>query len=201
MSIRMKDPSYRWHPESERDQWYYHFIKSDKTMNYEFYYDSNTGVLFLYHNRKLFAPSGDYLGVLGIRIKYKNLIHYLKMGEKDELEAYFINDDGEIIIHPDQTKLGSLEIYDFFGLLQDTDESAPEEEKTKKSVQTADGFLFSYDNFPGDLVVKIRNKDNFFTRHSFSELLLAYLVLVLLCCLVFLMVFRVTHQKKEEKTE
>lgn len=105
-------------PENERDLWYYDFMSSDKVRNTEYFYNSLEGILYIYHNIKLFDPEDRPLGIIGILLRYDQITAILTEYEGNDIESYFMNDRGEIVIHPDQTKIGSVAIYDYYGLLQ-----------------------------------------------------------------------------------
>lgn len=108
----------RMDPKNSRDQWYYDFMALEDEKNIEFFYDSLKGTLYIYYNIKIVADSGEVLGVLGISIRYDDIAELLSSYQKDGMEAYIIDASGNILIHPDQRKIGNVPIYDYYGLLQ-----------------------------------------------------------------------------------
>lgn len=107
------------HPDDLRDQWYYQFVQAEEDDGIELYYDSLKGKLYLYYNKKIFDNDENILGVLGFLIPYSKISELLhQFSDHAILTAYIVNNTGEIIIHPDQSKIGNLKIYDYYGMLQ-----------------------------------------------------------------------------------
>lgn len=107
---------------NSRDKWYYKFMAQNKNNSIEPYYDSSTGILYIYYNVKIFNNENAILGMYGYLIKYNSIISVLDEFS-DTLEAYLVNNNGEIYLHSDQSKIGDIDIYDYYGLLQARDTS------------------------------------------------------------------------------
>ena len=90
----------------------------------ELFYDSLKGVLYIYYNVKILDQKGNNLGVLGFLLSYDNLSRILTQFEDDGISAYITDSKGEVLVHGDQSQIGSITIYDYFGKLQDY--SSPE---------------------------------------------------------------------------
>ncbi len=135
-------------PENPRDSWYYNFISSDKNEDYELFYDSLKGKLYIYYNQKVYSSPGNLIGVLGYLVPYEEVSQILKQYSHGRLQtAFLVNFRGETILHPDQSKIGELNIYDYFGLLQKGTEGynlstlQPGRARTVKKVDYLDSFL------------------------------------------------------------
>ena len=111
-------------PENERDAWFFDFQNSEQPWGTELFYDSLKGVLYIYYNVKILDKQGNNLGVLGFLLSYDNLSRILIQFEDDGISAYITDSKGEILVHGDQSQIGSITIYDYFGKLQDY--SSPE---------------------------------------------------------------------------
>ncbi|MBI9101686.1 MAG: cache domain-containing protein [Spirochaetales bacterium] len=184
-------------PGVDRDAWYYNFMDSDHRSNYEFYYDSQTGVLYIYHNLKLYTPSQKVVGVIGVRIRYDNITTLLESQNKAGLVAYFIDSKGEITIHPDQTKIGSMDIYDFFGLLQ---KEEGEEHSGVQQLDHHDGYRYSFDNFPDYLVVTKAETGHFYSRFNLANLIMLNVLLLLTGNIIIYFFRKAQHRKREGKS-
>jgi len=103
---------------NDRDSWFYSLAESENNSSIEMYYDTLSGTLYLYYNLKIFNRQNEFSGVLGLLIQYDKLADYLKKYETDNRKIYCLNKSGEIIIHSDQTKIGTVPIYDAYGFLQ-----------------------------------------------------------------------------------
>ena len=146
-------------PQTPRDSWYYNFTGSENDEDYELFYDSLKGKLYIYYNQKVYKPSGDFIGVLGYLIPYEEVSGILKQYSHGWLQtAFLVNYRGETILHPDQSKIGELNIYDYFGLLQKGTEGynlstlQPGRARTVKKVDYLDSFLVL--DFRGVWIIK-----------------------------------------------
>ena len=115
-------------PDNERDFWYYDFMDSEESSNIEFFYNSLEGRLYIYYNHKIFNQDESPLGVMGVLIQYKDIAGILSEFQKKDLNSYFINQQGEIVIHVDQSRIGQITIYDYYGMLQKESERDPEQQ-------------------------------------------------------------------------
>lgn len=105
--------------DNERDYWYYNFMKSDKDRNAELYYDSPNGVLYVYYNVKVKDEQRNNIAVLGVSFPYYQISELLAQQSGNGVSVFLANEQGEITIHPDQTRIGSVAIYDTYGMLQE----------------------------------------------------------------------------------
>ncbi|MCG8451875.1 MAG: cache domain-containing protein [Spirochaetales bacterium] len=113
-------------PENPRDTWFYDFKNSSAKQNITLFYDSTEGVLYLYNNVKVFADDGSFSGIIGIRIPYESFAETLEQEMHHSGMAYIVDEQGTILVHPEQEKIGSAVIYDFYGMLQ-----APQQESLR----------------------------------------------------------------------
>lgn len=173
-------------PDNDRDIWYYNFQDSLEEQNFEFYYDSLQGILYLYHNVKIIDSADNNLGVLGFRILYNDITKILN-SDKKGVEAYFTDDRGEIMIHSNQSKIGSYDIYDYYGLLQKDNIDQSTDISIKSTVNTSLVHRNSYGNFPGYLVVISES-------HSRS------IYLLILSNILILIIFNMGYSKIKKKT-
>lgn len=138
--------------DDDADQWYYDLINSGSDSSNEVYYDLSSGVLYIYLNELIYSESGEFLGVLGILIEYNQLATLLGRYEDSGIIAYLINSSNEIYLHPDQAKIGNVDIYDYFGYLQKADLNA-----SSNAVDLNDKKIFTIDGLEGMLVIEADN--------------------------------------------
>ncbi len=110
--------------ENERDAWFFDLQSSEQRWGTELFYDSLKGTLYIYYNVKILDQQGENLGVLGFLLSYDNLSSILTQFEDDGISAYITDSKGEILVHGDQSQIGNITIYDYFGKLQEY--SSPE---------------------------------------------------------------------------
>lgn len=112
-------------PDNPRDQWYYDFLSLEKESNTELYYHSIDGTLYVYYNRKINASNGDFIAVAGFLFQYDQILESITLPGIENFEVYFTNMQDQVVIHPDQSKINDVIIYDYFGKLQDASHIAP----------------------------------------------------------------------------
>jgi len=140
---------------NERDFWYYDFMSSGQDHSTEFFYNSLEGILYIYHNLKLYDSDDSVAGVIGLLIRYDEISEILNSYQEEGMDVYFIDSRGEIIIHPDQNRIGNVAIYDYYGLLQ---KGHTESGNSATHVESMDENLFRYvsnfENLDSSLVIE-----------------------------------------------
>ncbi len=136
---------------NDRDKWYFDLLSSGQNWSTEMYYDSNYGVLYIYYNIIVKDVDDTVLGVLGFLISYDSISKELGKFLDKGIVAYLVDDKGVIYLHPDQSKIGAIDIYDYYGLLQKSTSTEHTQE-----IKSSKRFLHKLDKIDGFLVVEYK---------------------------------------------
>lgn len=180
--------------ENPRDSWYYHFMESSEDSNAELYYDTPSGTLYIYYNVKVKSSNGSDIAVLGVSFPYTEISRLLADQSARGTEIYITNQNGEIMIHPDQKKIGSIAIYDTFGLLQEGSEE-PQQSASGNSDRIL-RYISNLDKIDSFLIIEQNRVIQ--EKERFIFLLLVILLFVLTLVVFFLFGVRKPAEKPED---
>ncbi|MBF9016374.1 MULTISPECIES: cache domain-containing protein [unclassified Oceanispirochaeta] len=187
---------------NERDLWFYDFMESETDRSNEFFYDSLEGILYLYHNIKLYETSHQIVGVMGILIRYDQVSELLSLFSDEGIEAYFTDKSGEIIIHSDQRQIGNVAIYDYYGLLQRAKELGGSTEMIESGSNDGDSSIFYFESLNSYLVVEqnISSLRRWF-QGTYALLPIIILSLIVVNAFLYLALRKFSGRHKEESAE
>lgn len=187
---------------NERDLWFYDFMESETDRSNEFFYDSLEGILYLYHNIKLYDASHQVMGVMGILIRYDQVSEILSLFSDEGIEAYFTDKSGEIIIHSDQRQIGNVAIYDYYGLLQRAEELGGSTRMIESGSTDGDSSISYFEALDSYLVVEqnISSLRRWF-QSTYALLPLIILSLIVVNAFLYLVLRQFSGRHKEESAE
>lgn len=106
------------HPEDEHDVWYYRFTESGKS--YELDVDTDEASmdrLTIFINHRVEDYEGDLLGVTGVGIEMEGFSDFLlEQQKKYNRRIYFVDPNGVVQAHSDNSKIGTISIADLPGI-------------------------------------------------------------------------------------
>ena len=160
--------------ENDRDKWYYNLIDSGKEWSTEMFYDTTDGVLYIYHNIIVRDYDKKILGVLGFLLTYSDISTILDKFADSGVIGYMLNPDGEIYLHPDQSLIGCIDIYDYYGYLQKADPAT----LPRLNLSIKNKYTYKIDGVSGFLVVE--NSYNYLYNKIVRDAIIVTLYFLLL---------------------
>lgn len=101
-------------PENEHDQWYYHFLESGVPYRLNIDWDEvGNNELTVFVDCRVEGENGELLGVTGVGVRMSKLQELLRQHEEDyHLQAFLINDTGEVQVDTETSKIRTANLFD-----------------------------------------------------------------------------------------